>query len=222
MQHQTSSVETSPITRIHGDQLLTGKVISSEAKATEMMIQCNLGTVKALRAFSCHTAPKAGDTVLIANTSEGLFVTDILLRPSASPAQQDFPHGLILETPENLSFNSSKDIEINCSQKTSITTADLSIGALKSRVRILDFVAHISDFKGRFTKLAWISDWAEQRANIFRQRFKRSDRKVEEQDMQKSGSLVQQVDKTASLRAEHTIIKARKDVQVDGKRIHMG
>lgn len=216
------SVGTSSIASIHGDQLLTGKVISLEDKATEMMLQCNLGTVKALRAFSCHTAPEAGDTVLVANTAAGLFVTDILLRPNTSPARQNYTNGLIFETPENLSFNSSKNIEINCSQKTSITTADLSIGALKSRVRILDFVAHISDFKGRFTKLAWISDWAEQKANIFRQRFKRSDRKVEEQDMQKAGSLVQQVDKTASLRAEHTIIKARKDVQVDGKRIHMG
>ncbi len=222
MQQQPKENKTGPVTSLHGEKLLTAQVVSAKEQASHMMLQCKLGTVKAEKAFSCHTAPEVGDTVLLANTEAGLFVTDILLRPNDSPAKQNYPHGLTVETPEKLSLSSNKEIELNSPGKTSITTADLSIGALKSRIRILDVVAQISDFKGRFSKLAWISDWAEQKATIFRQRFHRSDRKVEEQDLQKAGSLVQQVEKTASLRAEHTIIKARKDVQVDGKRIHMG
>lgn len=207
---------------LHGNKLMTAEVISVASDTSQLMLKSPVGMIKAKIAFSCHTQPEQGDTILLADSDAGYFVTDILSRPNPSPAVQHYPQGVELRSPEKISLESHTELSINSAGKTSVTSADLSIAALKSRVRILDLVAQISEFKGRFTKLSWISDWAEQKANRFRQRFTRSDRKVEQQDMQQAGTLIQQVDKTASLRAEHTIIKARKDVQVDGKRIHMG
>lgn len=211
-----------PAALLRGNKLMTAEVVSVSSDVSQLMLKSSIGMIKAQVAFSCHTQPEQGDTILLADSEAGYFVTDILTRPGQSPAKQNFPQGVELKSPEKISLESQTELSINSAGKTSVTTADLSIAALKSRVRILDFVAQISEFKGRFTKLSWVSDWAEQKANSFRQRFTRSDRKVEQQDMQQAGTLIQQIDKTASLRAEHTIIKARKDVQVDGKRIHMG
>ncbi|WP_417595051.1 DUF3540 domain-containing protein [Oceanospirillum sp.] len=221
-EHKDSHAAAHPVL-LHGNKLMTADVISvSSDNAAGLMLKAPIGVIKAQIAFSCHTQPEEGDTVLLADSDTGYFVTDILTRLNPSPAKQSFPQGVELKSSKKISLESHQEIAINSTGKTSLTAADFSLAALRGRVRILDLVALISEFNGRFTKLSWISDWAEQKAGTFRQRFKRSDRKVEEQDVQKAGSLIQQVDKTASLRAEHTIIKARKDVQVDGKRIHMG
>jgi len=219
---RTASQKAPNPTLLHGNKLMTAEVVSASEDAAQLMLKSRIGMIKAQVAFSCHTQPESGDTVLLADSDAGFFVTSILTRPGQSPAKQSFPQGVELNSPEKISLESHKELSLNSAGTTSVTTADLSVAALKSRVRILDLVAQISEFKGRFTKLAWISDWAEQRATTFRQRFTRSDRKVEQQDMQQAGNLIQQVDKTASLRSAHIIINARKYVQVDGKRIHMG
>lgn len=226
MQQQISNEKLQPHqpspALLRSNKLMTATVLSLDPESAGLLLKTPLGTQHASLAFSCHTQPEVGDTVLLADSDAGCYVTDILVRPTATPARQFYPSGTELISPKKMTMESHEEVAIRSSGKTSLVTADLSIAALKSRIRVLDIVAQITEFKGRFSKLSWVSDWAEQKANLLRQRFVRSDRKVEQQDMQQAGSLVQRVDKTASLRAEHTIIKARKDVQVDGKRIHMG
>lgn len=207
---------------LYSEKMLTGQVLSINQETGALMVQSRIGTLKANIAFSCHTQPKEQDQVLLVDTDAGIFITTILSRQKSSTTTLNFPQGVAIISSKNLVLESHEELELKGTSKTSVITANLSIAALKSRIRVLDLVAQVNDFKGRFSKLSWISEWAEQKANVLRQRFVRSDRKVEQQDLQQAGNLIQRVDKTASLRAEHAIIKARKDVQVDGKRIHMG
>lgn len=206
----------------HPELQPTGQVLSVLSENQCCMVSTAKGVLKAQVALSCVLQPLQGDLVLLAETEAGCFIISLLQREQAVAAALHFPHGVSVHSQGGLALKSTGDLSLESASKTEVTSPIFNIAALKSRLRILDVVAQINHFQGRFSKLQWLAEWAEQKAERFRQRFGSSDRVVQHHDLQKAGNLVQQVEHTASLRSEHTIIKAREDVQVDGKRIHMG
>lgn len=180
------------------------------------------GIIKARIAFSCMVQPQTDDTVLYTETDQGCFVTQILIRPHEQSASIHYPGALSFTSDSEISINSTKGIKLETPAETELISNRLNIASLSTQFRSLSAMIHVKEAEGRFGRIKWLADWAEQKADKIRQRFKRSDRVVSDTDQQQAGSLIQRVEKTASLRAEHTIIKAKEDVQVDGKRIHMG
>lgn len=204
----------------------SGKVLSvitaPPEKPISCMVQTRQGVIKAQLATSCLLQPMQGDEVLLATTESGCFILSILQREQQTIAELHFPQGVQLHSQTTLQLKAEGDFSLESASKIEVTGPVFNLAALKSRLRLLEVVAQINHFQGRFSRLQWLAEWAEQKAERFRQRFGSSDRVVQHHDLQKAGNLVQQVEQTASLRSEHTIIKAREDVQVDGKRIHMG
>jgi len=178
--------------------------------------------IKALKAFDCLTRPAINDLVLLTITSNGCFISQILTREDPSAAELEFTGNLTLRAAGSISIESQENIQLKAHSELEINSERLSINNLSTRFRTLRMLFQATEAETRVGRLTALAEWVEQRAESIRQRFTRSDRVVSETDQQQAGNLIQRVDKTASLRAEHAIIKARKDVQVDGKRIHMG
>jgi Protein of unknown function (DUF3540) len=180
------------------------------------------GIIKARVAYGCMVQPQAEDTVLYADTDQGCFITQILLRTSAEKATVHYSEGIQITSDQQVSIQAQQGIKLETPAETSLTSNRLNIASLSTQFRSISAAFHMKEAEGHFGRIKWLADWAEQKADKIRQRFKHSDRVVSETDQQQAGSLIQRVEKTASLRAKHTIIKAKEDVQVDGKRIHMG
>lgn len=202
------------------NQQPTGTVLAVEEDGC--LLKTNQGILKARIAFGCLLQPEIEDTVLYANTDQGYFVLQILQRESELSATLTQPGDLKIQTDGQVSIQAKQGIKLETPTETQLSSNQLNINSLSTRFRSLSAVFHIKEAEGRLGRIKWLAEWVEQKADKIRQRFKRSDRVVSESDQQQMGSLIQRVDKTASLRAEHTIIKAKEDVQVDGKRIHMG
>jgi len=177
---------------------------------------------EAKRAFDCLAKPEIGDLVLLTVTPQDCFISQILSRTSNLPLQLAIAEDLCITSDGAIKINGQNGVQIQTSDQLELNSEKLAINNLSTRFRTLSLFFQAKEAESNVGRLKLIADWVEQKAETIRQRFTRSDRVVKEADQQQAGSLVQRVDKTASLRAEHTIIKARKDVQVDGKRIHMG
>ena len=185
-------------------------------------VESKSGKIKALKAFDCLTRPAVNDLVLLTKTSDGCFISQILTREDPSAAELEFAGNLSLRTTGNISIEAQESAQLKAHAELEINSEKLNINNLSTRFRTLRMLFQATEAETKVGRLTALAEWVEQRAESIRQRFTRSDRVVSETDQQQAGNLIQRVDKTASLRAEHAIIKARKDVQVDGKRIHMG
>lgn len=212
-----ASESTSPT---HEVRFLSGKIIEQEGDTYSVYAEGSL--IPSKRAFDCLTKPEIGDLILLTVTPQGCFVSQILSRTSDTPLQLATAEDVCITSEGAIKINGQKGVQIQSSSELEINSEKLAINNLSTRFRTLSLFFQAKEAESNVGRLKLIADWIEQKAETIRQRFTRSDRVVREADQQQAGNLVQRVDKTASLRAEHTIIKARKDVQVDGKRIHMG
>lgn len=206
-----------PAERLH--QAATGKVIGRDGGAFELLVSGK--KLRGCRAVSCLIAPQASDTVALLSTSEGLFITDVLLRPEhseqplrinaerADGKQQD-----IVLAAGNLRIDAEDSLEAS-GQRLSfrfdsilMTSQQLALVGKKLMTSMLDIVTNAR------TRLASFETTSTKARN-------RIDR-VTETDQLKAGSIQTQADTVALTQAESAVFVAKEDIRLDGKRISMG
>ncbi len=204
----------------HSVHFLSGEVIA--LMENRFTVSAADTTLSAERAFDCLAEPEVGDLVVLTITPFGNYISQILMRKSDAPLSLSVSNDLCIASKGSLRINGQQGLQIQSPAELEMNSEKLTVNNLSTRFRTFNLFFQAKEAESNVGRLKLVAEWIEQKAETIRQRFTRSDRVVREADQQQAGSLVQRVDKTASLRAEHTIIKARKDVQVDGKRIHMG
>lgn len=219
-QNQQSTSQTTALAPENSVRFVSG-VITGQADNL-FSVSADGVDYTAKRAFDCMTQPEPGDLIVLTITPEGHFISQILSRETDTAQKLAFSNDLSIVSEGTIRVNGQTGMQLQTPAELEINSDKLAVNNLSTRFRTLNLFFQAKEAESNVGKLSLVADWIEQKSETIRQRFTRSDRVVKEADQQQAGSLVQRVDKTASLRAEHTIIKARKDVQVDGKRIHMG
>lgn len=200
-------------------QAATGKVTSHADGVFGLDVSGSV--MNARRAVSCLVEPRTDDTVALLSTPDGLFITDILLRPASaeqplrigSTREDGKPQDVVLAA-DSLTFDVEDRLE--ASGKTLsfrfdamlLTSRQLALVGKKLMTSMQDIVTNATTLLASF-------ETSTTRAK------NRIDR-VSETDQLKAGSLQTQVDTVALTQAETAVFVAKEDIRLDGKRISMG
>ncbi|MGB1111309.1 MAG: DUF3540 domain-containing protein [Gammaproteobacteria bacterium] len=163
-------------------------------------LEMNGNVFTARRAADCLLEPEPGDRVLIVSLGRTSYILSVLER--ANPAAGT----ISLEGDMHL-LSRSGDVTLSGS------AVELRGETLKATGATLE---------SRIGTVRHTGDRVEAIFETLIQRCRNAMRWVEDTEMASMGNVIQQVRKMLNLRSENAIITARKDIKVDGERIHMG
>lgn len=190
--------------------------------ATEagLIIHGASGVTTASIAVGCLVEPQVGDRVLVSDDGEMCFVLTVLRR-SSPDRTIEVPGQLILSADSvtvsgrtRVDLGSSGSLGVGASSMA-LTSDELSIRSARVNVSGREANVHFRTARLVATGIETVSDRIIQCArNVVR--------KIEESETTYVRNLIQTVRENYFSRSKRTSITARKDVQVDGERIHMG
>lgn len=189
----------------------------------EFMVQSNRGVFKAKQAFSCLVTPEAGDKVLVNQCQQQSYIIAIVERPNNNDATVAFAGNAKLEAPNgDIQLTSSGTINLTSAQQTQITTSELTLHSVNTKVTSENIAVTGDKLTSHWQQANFITKALNLVTESLTQRIKNSFKTVEGIEQKKSLNYLQSVDKTLSIRSRDSVITARKDVKIDGERIHMG
>ena len=113
-------------------------------------------------------------------------------------------------------------MKLTTGEDIQLTSAALNLTAVDANV----YTAHLNisgdKLVSRWREVRTVSEALHMVVDTVTQKIKNSFRMVDGVDQQSSLNFMQTVKKTLSIRSHHAVITARKDMKIDGERIHMG
>lgn len=188
------------------------------------VVQGATGTFVAAVAFSCMVRPMAGDRVLYTRGEDGsAFILSILARPTGPDAVVSFPGDVVLETAKGrVTLAGAEGIDMTTGSSVNMLASEVNIAAESSKLTIAQVQALSSSFTGNVGKVRLFSDAIDVVAKRATQRLKTCFRWVEQMEHVTAGQMINSVRNLFSVRARQSSIKAKDDVKIDGKRVHLG
>lgn len=180
------------------------------------------GVITARCAVSCLVEPQPGDRVMLSQDGRQAFILAILERDTEA-VQLRFPGDVRVQVPAGaMTLTSAGPMTVESASalhqhaprwrmvagQAEVVTNDLTVSSRRATVTA-------DDCKLLAKALDSVIDRVSQRSKVLV-------RWVEELESVQAGQLIQRVRQTFSLDARHTVVNARKDVKIDGERIHMG
>lgn len=171
-----------------------------------VIVSTNTGIVQARLALSCLAQPVAGDIVMLAQQNGQAWVLALLDRPT--------DQALVLQTDRVTRLVVQKSLEVEtktlCFKSTEIQIVTES---LNLKARSVQWAAHVMEIVAeRISQLS-------QNLSLYAKNYQR---RIEEMELVRLGHLDQKVEGLAHLNAEHTVIKSKELVKIDGNQIQVG
>ncbi len=189
----------------------------------QFMVLAEQGIMSASLAFSCLVAPEAGDKVLLNHTGKENHILAILSRPTVNDMTLSFPGSVTLESKSGqVSVTASEGVKVASAKDLQLTSARLSLTAIEANVHATNLNVSGDKVVSHWREVKSVSNALHMVVDSVTQKFKNSFRMVEGVDQQTSTNFLQTIKKTLSIRSHHAVITARKDIKIDGERIHMG
>lgn len=185
-----------------------------------LIVHSSSGVTTAQAAFGCLVSPEAGDQVLVSRDRNTCFVLTVLERESSdktiavSGTLSLFAQALTLHGRDNARLSSSETSAV------SGRSVGLVGDELTARGRRLSMSGEQAT--GQFTSAKLVATTMESVVDRVVQYARQVVRKIEETEATSVRNLIQSVRENYLSRSKRTSITARKDVQVDAERIHMG
>lgn len=190
---------------------------------TEFMVHSGNGVIRASVAFSCLVTPEAGDLVLLSCHGGHNHILSILQRPEQQDMTLAFPASVKMQAKSgDLELTSANKLALTAAEQTQITSSEVDVKAVNTKI-YSEQMSVVGD--KAFTQWREVNSIATAFSLIadrVTQKLKNSFKMVEGVDQQTSQNLLQTIGKTLSIRSRDAVITARKDVKIDGERIHMG
>ena len=187
------------------------------------MIDTGSGVVNSRAAFSCLVAPQVGDTVLVNHSASDYYLLAVLDRPSGQDMTLAFPADVKFHvTNGQFDLLATKDINLMTTAKTRMLSGDVDISAAtmdvntgKLTTRTQEVESYSQNVKLHTHALSTVAKQISQKTDILI-------RWVENVETLNIGNLIQNVRKNYTSHSNQAVITAKKDVRIDGERIHMG
>lgn len=189
----------------------------------DFMVHSERGVLRATLAFSCLVTPEAGDRVLINACLNESHIIAIIERKHANDMKLAFPGNVAMEAKAgDINLTTANKISLTSAQSTQISSATLAVNVLNANVRAEKLSISGDSVTSQWRDVTSISDAMNLIVERMSQRFKNSFKQVEGVEQKNSQNYLQNVNQTLSVRSRDAVITARKDVKIDGERIHMG
>jgi len=189
----------------------------------DFMVHSERGVLRATLAFSCLVTPETGDRVLINASAKESHIIAIIDRKHANDMKLAFPGNVAMESKSgHINLTAAKKINLTSAQSTQISSAKFTLNALDANVRAEKLSISGDSVTSQWRDVTSISDAMNLIVERMSQRFKNCFKQVEGVEQKSSHNYLQNVNQTLSVRSRDAVITARKDVKIDGERIHMG
>jgi len=205
---------------LSGETLTTGVVKGIGGGA--VMIDTGEGVFTAAVAVSCLVSPAPGDKALICRIDGLVYVLAILERPPAQGTTLSFPGDLRINAPNGRVEIAGSEATLRAAKKTRLISRDLRLTAENSSLHAVSFRGQTRDVEWRTGRAAVLAKTLDTMAERVVQSAKTVVRLVEEVETLRIGNLVQTVKNILTMNAKNTVMTARKEMTIDGERIHMG
>jgi hypothetical protein len=178
----------------------------------------------AVRAFSCMVEPMVNDIVLFStDAAMQCHILAIIERPDRTETRLAFPGDVTLNAGQGrVHLNGQQGISINSQQDINVATEEYTLIANKALFGVRSITAIGSKLVSKISNVQTIADTVETVASNLLQKLKNSFRQIEGVDQLKTQDSIHTVRNLYSMRTTQAAILAKKDIKVDGERIHMG
>ncbi|MBA6339760.1 DUF3540 domain-containing protein [Colwellia sp. MB02u-10] len=191
---------------------------------TDYMVLSERGVFRASKAYSCLVQPMLGDKVLISNISGNEhYILAIIERPETNNMTLAFPGDVALEAKVGaINLVATEQISLTSASKTQLTSSEIGVTTAKMNIQANECSVMGDKAVSQWREVNSFSSAMNLVTERLTQRIKNSFKTVEGLDQQTSLNFLQTIGKTLSIRSRDAVITARKDVKIDGERIHMG
>lgn len=187
------------------------------------LIHTSVGIIKGETAYSCLVSPQPDDQVLLCRTGRAWYITAVLTRQVHTPLELCFPGetslkvhkgALHIEATGKVDLQSLTEISLFAPECTQLSSRHL-IASEEMTVNSGRVTAHLKETCYTGKRIAVLVDEITQRAkNVVRY--------VEGVETLNIGNLIKNIRQFLNIRSHHASITTRKDLKIDGERIHMG
>jgi hypothetical protein len=206
-----------------------GNVIPIHSKASDFVIEIGLvksvtadstlvetrdGVLNAEVAFSCLVAPVRGDSVLISRSKRDCHILSILKRSCGKNMTIQFSGNVNLNAMQGTFEVMSKEARL---ESPSVEMASVDTDIVAKRIN-----ATSDEIKFNFNHGDIFAKSIHTTADRILQCAKTVVRNVEGIETLNVGNMIQKVRKFFNVQSQYSSITAKKDIQIDGERIHMG
>jgi len=179
------------------------------------------GVVAALPAVSCLVAPEVGDRVLVTRQDGQSFVLGVLVRATEG-AVSIAVSGEMELTADQLVIRGRETARISASERMDLGSDRLGMLARTTRIDTGQFNLSGQEAKVNVNRAQVVAGAIEACMDRLTQHARQITRRIRETEVVNVGNLVQRIRDNFVCRSKRTSLTARKDVHVDGERIHMG
>lgn len=198
--------------------------VISESEESYFAVETNSGTWKAKQATSCLIQPLVGDKVLVSvDPSNGCYVLAILERQKGKTYSLAFDSDVELKVSNGrFTLASQEGLDLASAKDVNLVSSDLKVYSTRGEVGV-DRLFFLGSFlQAQLERISLIAGVFDSVLERLSQKVKWSYRTIEESEHVKAGGLHYVAKKLLSLRGKYSMITAKKDVKIDGERIHMG
>lgn len=173
-------------------------------------------------AFSCLVEPCSGDQVLLANHAGHCFIIAITARNSHVETQIRLGEGVNARASDGeLAIDCHRHFEVHAKthhmvqENLRIVSHNTDVISQETHVSGYSITSHFKSVKRVASTVLDICDYAtRQLGNCFKQ--------VSGVEQHKAKDALHTVENSLTVRSKHTSFTARKEMKIDGERIHMG
>ncbi len=187
------------------------------------VVRTRLGDLRARRAASCLVDPMPKDRVLVALSGDEVFILAVLVRAGEAPVRLSSDESVeIVSRKGTVSILAQEGVTVASAKAVEISGAELGVHAERARVALaeLGFVGKLVDVSATALRVA--AERVERTAGRLVERLGRSYRFVEETEQLRAKEIDLRAEGNLAMRADHTVVLARKIVKFDGSQVHIG
>jgi hypothetical protein len=187
------------------------------------MIDLGAEVINARTAFSCLVSPMVGDTVLVSQSDSDYYVLAVLERVAEQDMAINFPASVKMTAAEGqIDMIAGKDVNLLSTAKTNLLSAEINMTSGEMNVNAGKLTAHTTDVESHSQTMKM---YTQMFSSVARQVNQKTDilvRWVEQVETLNIGNLIQNVRKNYTSHSDQAVITAKKDMLINGERIHMG
>ena len=173
-------------------------------------------------ALSCLVRPEPGDRVVVQRFSNGELVITSVIESASDSVRLDCDRSLSVTAPGSITFDAVQNIQLTGKAELNFDAGRLGIKTKKLDLKSGIVSAQVQDVSVTGGRIETVFNRVKSNAvdcfqfakNLFRQTY--------ETECVHSGSFTQKVAGSHLSEATYVALVAKKDVRVDGKRIHVG
>ena len=180
------------------------------------------GIVKAKTALSCLVGPEVDDTVLLFQTDRNSFILSVLERCSDDVTIHFRKNANIRAENGTIDIKTKGPFALASQDKIQTYAPTIDTVSSQNRVTSRTLTLNAEKLEMQSSEMNLVSKHLNLFSDLFTQCAKNVLRRIEGVETLTIGNLVQKVRNTMSLISHHAIINAKKDIKIDGERIHMG